>query len=149
MCTLAGPGRHSLSTVVTCLNLLLSGAGQTFVLLALYLKFVLESRVAVVIGNHGGALAYFLIAVGCILGFVSMASSKVRMMIVIVLFVFITWEIHVYKFTLTSDQGGFEMNGLDVIFLLPFSAETKPYFPNIIKKRLQPWFLLYISYHLL
>ena len=77
VCTLSGPGRHSLSTVVTALDLVLSFAGETLVLVALFVKFVLETRVAVVIGNHGGALSYFLIAVGCVLCFVSMAAAKV------------------------------------------------------------------------
>ena len=77
VCTLSNDGRHSMSTSVTCINLLLSFAGQSLVMVALVLKFVLEKRVAVVIGNHGGALAYFLIAVGCLLSIVSTTAAKV------------------------------------------------------------------------
>ncbi|KAL8608285.1 hypothetical protein ACOMHN_042152 [Nucella lapillus] len=76
VCTLSQSGRHSVSLVVTNFFLLLTYVGNLLVMVALYVKFVLESHMAIVTGNHAGALAYFLLALGLILCVVCAASAK-------------------------------------------------------------------------
>ena len=106
---MSGIGRQSLSMGVACLDLALAFAGESLVFAAFFLKFVLESRVAVVIGNHGGALAYFLVAVGCILCFVSMAAAKVRVVVVVVVVVVIIIVIHFIVVFVWFFRGGEEV----------------------------------------
>ncbi|PVD26169.1 hypothetical protein C0Q70_13838 [Pomacea canaliculata] len=84
-CTMSHAGRARLSSFATVHNLLTSFAGKVLVSWALFIKFGLESRVSPVLNNKGGALSYYLMALGSLIFFVQLVAIKAMEVIMVIL----------------------------------------------------------------